>query len=162
MASRSPPPTGRGHEWAVVHRTEMETVIAEVAEGLALRYLDVGDHRQANWATRRGLLASPYDERLYRVLMRAADAAGNPAGVDAIWKEPPRTDHAVIAAESAPATRSRSAIGVTKLSTVMDEGILRVGDHAAERLVEAPRWPDGEPIVSPGAGELHGDRSLSA
>jgi Bacterial transcriptional activator domain len=162
VASRSPPPTGRGHEWAVVHRTEMETVIAEVAEGLALRYLNVGDHRQANWAARRGLLASPYDERLYRVLMRAADAAGNPAGVDAIWKEPPRTDHAVIAAESAPATRSRSAIGVTKLSTVMDEGILRVGDHAAERPVEAPRWPDGEPIVSPGAGELHGDRSLSA
>ena len=65
----------------------METVIAEAAERLALRYLDVGDHRQANWAARRGLLASPYDERLYRVLMRAADAAGNPAGVDAIWKE---------------------------------------------------------------------------
>jgi DNA-binding SARP family transcriptional activator len=80
-------PTGRGYEWAVVHRTEMETVVAEVAERLALRYLDVGDHRQANWAARRGLLASPYDERLYRVLMRAADAAGNPAGVDAIWKE---------------------------------------------------------------------------
>ena len=80
-------PTGRGYEWAVVHRTEMETVIAEVAERLALRYLDVGDHRQANWAARRGLLASPYDERLYRVLMRAADAAGNPAGVDAVWKE---------------------------------------------------------------------------
>jgi DNA-binding SARP family transcriptional activator len=80
-------PTGRGYEWAVVHRTEMETVIAEVAERLALRYLDLGDHRQANWAARRGLLASPYDERLYRVLMRAADAAGNPAGVDAVWRE---------------------------------------------------------------------------
>jgi DNA-binding SARP family transcriptional activator len=80
-------PTGRGYEWSVVHRTEMETVIAEVAERLALRYLGVGDHRQANWAARRGLLASPYDERLYRVLMRAADAAGNPAGVDAVWKE---------------------------------------------------------------------------
>jgi DNA-binding SARP family transcriptional activator len=80
-------PTGRGYEWAVVHRTEMEMVIAEVAERLALRYLDLGNHRQANWAARRGLLASPYDERLYRVLMRAADAAGNPAGVDAVWQE---------------------------------------------------------------------------
>jgi DNA-binding SARP family transcriptional activator len=80
-------PTGRGYDWSVVHRTEMETVIAEVAERLALRYLDLGDHRRANWAARRGLLASPYDERLYRVLMRAADAAGNPAGVDAVWKE---------------------------------------------------------------------------
>jgi DNA-binding SARP family transcriptional activator len=80
-------PTGRGYEWAVVHRTEMETVIAETAERLAMRYLEAGDHRQANWAARRGLLASPYDERLCRVLMRAADAAGNPAGVDAVWKE---------------------------------------------------------------------------
>ena len=140
----------------------METVIAEVAEGLALRYLNVGDHRQANWAARRGLLASPYDERLYRVLMRAADAAGNPAGVDAIWKEPPRTDHAVIAAESAPATRSRSAIGVTKLSTVMDDGILRVGDHAAERLVEAPRWLHGRPGLSSWAGEPLGGRCVPA
>jgi DNA-binding SARP family transcriptional activator len=80
-------PTGRGYEWTVVHRTEMETVIAEVAERLALRYLELGTHRQANWAARRGLLASPYDERLYRVLMRSADAAGNPAGVDAVWQE---------------------------------------------------------------------------
>jgi DNA-binding SARP family transcriptional activator len=81
------PPTGRGYEWAVVHRTEMETTIAEVAERLALRCLDLGDHSAANWAARRGLLASPYDERLYRLLMRAADAAGNPAGVDAVWTE---------------------------------------------------------------------------
>jgi DNA-binding SARP family transcriptional activator len=80
-------PTGRGYEWAVVHQTEMETVIAEVAERLALRCLDLGDHPGANWAARRGLLASPYDERLYRVLMRAAHAAGNPAGVDAVWNE---------------------------------------------------------------------------
>jgi DNA-binding SARP family transcriptional activator len=80
-------PTGRGYEWAVVHRTEMETVSAETAERIALCYLDRGDHRQASWAARRGLLASPYDERLYRVLMRAAHAAGNPAGVDAVWNE---------------------------------------------------------------------------
>jgi hypothetical protein len=65
----------------------METTIAEVVERLALRCLDLGDHSAANWAARRGLLASPYDERLYRILMRAADAAGNPAGVDAVWTE---------------------------------------------------------------------------
>jgi DNA-binding SARP family transcriptional activator len=28
-------------------------------------------------------LVSPYDERLYRMLMRAADLGGNPAGVEA-------------------------------------------------------------------------------
>jgi hypothetical protein len=65
---------------------------------------------------------------------------------------PRRTDHAVIAAESAPATRPRSATGVSKLSTVMDDAILRVGDHAAERLVEAPRWLHGRPGLSSWAG----------
>ena len=39
------------------------------------------------WAARRGLLVSPYDERLYRMLMRAADAGGNPAGVEAVMSE---------------------------------------------------------------------------
>ena len=71
----------------MVHRTEMETVIAETAERLGLLYLDAGDPERANWAARRGLAASPYDERLYRVLMRAAHAAGNPAGVEAVWQE---------------------------------------------------------------------------
>jgi len=79
--------SARSYEWAVVHRTEMETVIAEVAERLALLHLDADDPEQANWAARRGLAASPYDERLYRVLMRAAHAAGNPAGVEAVWQE---------------------------------------------------------------------------
>ncbi len=81
------PPTARGYEWAVVHRTEMETAVAEAAERLGQRCLDAGDPEQANWAARRGLAASPYDERLYRLLMRAADAAGNPAGVQAVWQE---------------------------------------------------------------------------
>ncbi|HZD72437.1 MAG TPA: bacterial transcriptional activator domain-containing protein, partial [Actinomycetota bacterium] len=79
--------SARSYEWAVVHRTEMETVIAEVAERLALCYLDADEPEQANWAARRGLAASPYDERLYRVLMRAAHAAANPAGVEAVWQE---------------------------------------------------------------------------
>ena len=36
---------------------------------------------------RRGLLASPFDERLYRLLLRAADAEGNPAGVESVMTE---------------------------------------------------------------------------
>jgi hypothetical protein len=32
-------------------------------------------------------LVSQYDERLYRILMRAADLAGNPAGVEAVMNE---------------------------------------------------------------------------
>jgi DNA-binding SARP family transcriptional activator len=33
------------------------------------------------------LLVSPYDERLYRMLMRAADLSGNPAGVESAMAE---------------------------------------------------------------------------
>jgi DNA-binding SARP family transcriptional activator len=76
-----------GYEWAVVHRTEMESAIGEAAEQLARHYLDANDHSGATWAARRGLLATPYDERLYRQLMLAAYAAGNPSGVDAIMRE---------------------------------------------------------------------------
>ena len=38
-------PASRSYEWAVVHRTEMETVIAETAERLGLLHLDAGDAR---------------------------------------------------------------------------------------------------------------------
>jgi DNA-binding SARP family transcriptional activator len=37
----------------------------------------------AHWAALQGLLVSPWDERLYRLLMRAADALGNRGGIDA-------------------------------------------------------------------------------
>ena len=47
----------------------------------------IGDAAGAEWAARQGLLVSPYDERLFRILMRAADAAGNPAGVEAVMAE---------------------------------------------------------------------------
>lgn len=75
------------YEWAFVHRTEMESAIGDAAEQLARHYLDQGSHADATWSARRGLLASPYDERLYRQLMRAAYDAGNPAGVDTIMRE---------------------------------------------------------------------------
>jgi DNA-binding SARP family transcriptional activator len=75
------------YEWAFAHRTEMESAIGDAAEQLARHYLDQGNHTDAIWAARRGLLASPYDERLYRQLMRSAYDAGNPSGVDAIMRE---------------------------------------------------------------------------
>jgi DNA-binding SARP family transcriptional activator len=82
--------TPRSYEWAIVHRTEIEAAVGEAAEQLAARYLDADDHAGATWAARRGRLASPYDERLYRQLMLAADAAGNTGGVDAAMREPVR------------------------------------------------------------------------
>jgi Bacterial transcriptional activator domain/LysM domain len=75
------------YEWTVVHQAEMEAQIAEAAEQLADRRLEAGDHAGATWAARRGLRASPDNERLYRVLLRAAHAAGNLAGVHAVWNE---------------------------------------------------------------------------
>jgi len=75
------------YEWAFAHRTEMESAIGDAAEQLARHYLDQHNHTDATWAARRGLLASPYDERLYRQLMRATYDAGNPAGVDTIMRE---------------------------------------------------------------------------
>jgi DNA-binding SARP family transcriptional activator len=76
-----------GYEWALVHRTEMESAIGDAADQLARHYLDQHNHAGATWSARRGLLATPYDERLYRQLMLAAYTAGNPAGVDAIMRE---------------------------------------------------------------------------
>ena len=65
----------------------VEARVVDVATRFAESCLDAGDPAGAAWSARRGLLASPYDERLYRVLMRAADAAGNPAGVEAVMTE---------------------------------------------------------------------------
>jgi DNA-binding SARP family transcriptional activator len=77
----------RSYEWTIVQQAEMEARIAEVAELLADLRLEAGDHAGATWAARRGLRASPDNERLYRVLLRAAHAAGNLAGVHAVWNE---------------------------------------------------------------------------
>jgi DNA-binding SARP family transcriptional activator len=79
----------RNGDWAV-----LEGVLSAVEEGvvdLALRLagheLSAGSGRAAAAAARAGLLVSPYDERLYRVLLRAADLEGNPAGVERAMAE---------------------------------------------------------------------------
>ena len=43
--------------------------------------------RRRRCGVRRGLLVSPYDERLCRMLLRTADAAGNPEGVESVMAE---------------------------------------------------------------------------
>jgi DNA-binding SARP family transcriptional activator len=49
--------------------------------------LERGEADAASWSARQALRVSPYDERLYRILMRAADAAGHPAGVESVLDE---------------------------------------------------------------------------
>jgi hypothetical protein len=79
----------RGSDWALAEGIEA-TIEAGVVD-LACRYADErlssSDPMGAEWAARQGLRVCPYDERLFRVLLRAADAAGNPAGVEAVMDE---------------------------------------------------------------------------
>jgi DNA-binding SARP family transcriptional activator len=78
----------RSYGWAQLDEAPvMEAAIVDVADYLAALLLDAGDHAGAQWAARRGISTAPYDERLYRKLMLAADAAGNPAGVEAVMDE---------------------------------------------------------------------------
>ena len=79
----------RSPDWVV-----LEGILATVEAGivdLACRYayhcLDSLDPGSAEWAARQGLRVSPYDERLYRVLLSASDVAGNPAGVESTMAE---------------------------------------------------------------------------
>lgn len=65
----------------------MESRIVDVAITFGESCLVSGDPSQAAWAARQALKVSPYDERLYRILMRAADAVGNRRGVVAAMDE---------------------------------------------------------------------------
>lgn len=79
----------RGTDWAVLDGTlpMIEAAIVETSGRLAGACFRKGDPAGMEWAARRGLVVSPYDERLYRMLMRASDLAGNPAGVEAVMAE---------------------------------------------------------------------------
>ena len=79
----------RSSDWPVLEGIgpAIEAAVVDVSGRLAGAYLAAGDARGAEWAARKGLLVSPYDERLYRMLMRSSDLAGNPAGVEAVMAE---------------------------------------------------------------------------
>jgi hypothetical protein len=79
----------RSSDWAILEGIgpAIEAAVVDLSGRLAGACLRAGDPRGAEWAARKGLLASPYDERLYRMLLRAADAAGNPAGVESVMSE---------------------------------------------------------------------------
>ncbi len=87
---RGRPFTGlRASDWPVLEgiAPAIESTIVDVSGRLAGACLQRGDPTGAEWAARQGLLVSPYDERLYRMLFRAADAAGNPAGIESAMEE---------------------------------------------------------------------------
>jgi DNA-binding SARP family transcriptional activator len=69
--------------WSTVEglAATMEAEVCDLASAMGEQSLLDGDASLAAHAAEQGILASPYDERLYRLLMRASDALGNPAGV---------------------------------------------------------------------------------
>jgi DNA-binding SARP family transcriptional activator len=79
----------RSSDWPILEGIgpAIESAVVDLSGRLAGACLSEGDARGAEWAARKGLLVSPYDERLYRMLMRAADLGGNPAGVEAVMRE---------------------------------------------------------------------------
>lgn len=78
---------GRGYAWVSHQRGVMVAAIVDAAEEVAEIRLAEGDWKAAECAARQGLRAFPCDERLYRLLMRAAHAAGNAAGVQRVFNE---------------------------------------------------------------------------
>jgi DNA-binding SARP family transcriptional activator len=72
-------------QWTVLEGFAVEIEHAVVECALRLGELALGAARpdDAMWAAQRALRATPWDERLHRLLMRAADAAGDRAGVEA-------------------------------------------------------------------------------
>jgi len=76
-------------DWVILEGVgaEVEDTVVRLALRLAGHRLAAGDGAGSAWAARRGLLACPFDERLYRALMQAADAEGHPAGVESAMDE---------------------------------------------------------------------------
>ena len=72
-------------DWAVFEgsRFDVESLVADAALHGADALMRCGRAPEAEWVVRRGLLASPFDERLYRSLLRATAAQGNRVGLRA-------------------------------------------------------------------------------
>lgn len=69
--------------------TVFEGFAAEIDEAVARTALELGaavlatEPERAMWAAQQALRACPFDERLHRLAMRAADRCGNRAGIEA-------------------------------------------------------------------------------
>jgi DNA-binding SARP family transcriptional activator len=76
-------------DWAVLDGTQaqLESLLVDTALRAAEHFLRRGLGEDAEWAIRRGLRASPYDERLYRALLWAAEVMGNRVGMRSAMAE---------------------------------------------------------------------------
>lgn len=76
-------------DWAVVDGTQAQltALVVDTALRAADHWLGRGCGEEAEWMIRRALRVSPYDERLYRALLRATDAMGNRVGLRSAMAE---------------------------------------------------------------------------
>jgi DNA-binding SARP family transcriptional activator len=76
-------------DWAVFDGTQsdIESLVARTALRGAEMFLRRGGGDEAAWMVRRALLVSPYDERLYRALLRSTSAQGNRVGLRSAMAE---------------------------------------------------------------------------
>jgi DNA-binding SARP family transcriptional activator len=76
-------------DWATFEgiHAQVVSMVASTALKGAAQSMAEGDGAGAEWTVRRALRISPYDERLYRALVRAADAQGSRAGLRSTMAE---------------------------------------------------------------------------
>ena len=76
-------------DWALVDgtQTQIESMVVNTALKAAAHFLRRGQGEEAVWVIRRGLRVSPYDERLYRALLRATEVMGNRVGLRTAMEE---------------------------------------------------------------------------
>ncbi len=70
-------------DWAVFDGTQsdVEALVVRTALRGADAFVGRGQGAEAEWMVRQALIVSPYDERLYRALLRATAAQGNRVGL---------------------------------------------------------------------------------
>jgi DNA-binding SARP family transcriptional activator len=76
-------------DWAVLDGTQaaIESLVVDTALRGATEALNDGRAEEAEWMVRQGLRASPYDERLYRTLLRVSEGKGDRVGMHGIMTE---------------------------------------------------------------------------
>jgi DNA-binding SARP family transcriptional activator len=76
-------------DWTVLEgiSAELESMVVATALKAAEEALHRGQGEEAEWMIRRGLRVSPYDERLYRGLLRSIEAKGNCVGLRSTMAE---------------------------------------------------------------------------
>lgn len=78
---------GRNYAWTSPLATTIVVAVVDVADELGEIRLAAGDPRGAERAARSGLAAAPGEERLYRILMRAAAALDSKPMVQRLYDE---------------------------------------------------------------------------